>query len=76
MEFKVGDKVKIINNYIFDNNFVKKGDIVIISNVNKRYVCFYAKKHLQMVSKIIAENFLKPVKQRKEESVLEEEKKL
>ena len=74
--FKVGDKVKVINNYIFDTNFVKKGDIVTISNVNKRYICFYAKEHLQMVSRVIAENFLKPIKQERKESTLEEDNKL
>ena len=72
MGFKVGQKVKIINNYIFDSNFVKKGDIVIISNVTKKYIYFYANKHLQLVSKVIAENFLKSMKQKVKESIIEE----
>jgi len=76
MEFKVGDKVKVINNYIFDDRLVKKGDIVTISTVTKRYICFYVKDTIQLVSKVIAENFLKPIKQKIKDSPIEEENKL
>ena len=65
MEFKVGDRVKIINNYIFDDRLVKKGDIETIAKINKRYIYFYVGKEIQMVSKVIAENFLKPIKTKK-----------
>lgn len=60
--FKVGDKVKVINNYIFDSRLVKKGDIETVAKVSKRYVYFYVGKEVQLVSVVIAENFLKPVK--------------
>lgn len=65
MKFNVGDKVKVINNYIFDDRLVKKGDIETISTVTKRYICFYVGKEIQIVSKVIAENFLKPIKTKK-----------